>query len=362
VSPTSPPDQDLLPVPPLTVVTGAGGWFGRAFLHALGQGDQASAELGPVARAGPVRALVQSPGDVEGVLEVLPSAEVHVGDVADEGVLARLFADAADASVVHAAGVIHAAKVTEFERVNTGGTRAVLEAARGAGARRLVYMSSNSPFGVNATATDVFRHDEPFDPYMGYGHSKMKAEQLVRQAHEDDGLETVIVRPPWFYGPFQPLRQTTFFRMVRTGRFPLLGSGRQRRSMVYVDNLVQGVARAERVRRAAGDAFWVADARAYPMLEIVQTVKQALREEGYEVADRQVRLPAFAGRVAERIDGVLQSRGIYHQEFHVLGEMDKTIACDISTTTQVLGYQPAVELLEGMRRSIRWCREQGVEI
>jgi nucleoside-diphosphate-sugar epimerase len=170
------------------------------------------------------------------------------------------------------------------------------------------------------------------------------------------------VRPPWFYGPFQPLRQTTFFRMVRTGRFPLLGSGRQRRSMVYVDNLVQGVARAERVRRAAGDAFWVADARAYPMLEIVQTVKQALREEGYEVADRQVRLPAFAGRVAERIDGVLQSRGIYHQEFHVLGEMDKTIACDISTTTQVLGYQPAVELLEGMRRSIRWCREQGVEI
>lgn len=355
-------DPHLLDPAPLTVVTGAGGWFGRAFLDAVRQGEEADPGLGPVARSGAVRALVQSPGDVEGVLEVLPSAEVHVGDVTDAAVLQRLLADAAGASVVHAAGVIHPAKVADFDRVNLGGTHAVVEAARAAGARRLVHVSSNSPFGVNATETDVFRHDEPYDPYLGYGTSKMKAEQLVRGAHDADGLETVVVRPPWFYGPFQPLRQTTFFRLVRTGRFPVLGSGRQRRSMAYVDNLVQGVARAERVVAAAGDAFWVADARAYPMLEIVQTVKQALREEGYEVADRQVRLPGLAGRVAERVDRTLQARGVYHQEFHVLGEMDKTIACDITRTREVLGYEPAVELLEGMRRSIRWCRHQGVEI
>jgi nucleoside-diphosphate-sugar epimerase len=264
--------------------------------------------------------------------------------------------------VVHAAGVIHPVRVADFERINVGGTRAVLAAARSAGARRMVHVSSNSPFGVNAEPTDVFRHDEPYDPYMGYGRSKMQAEQLIRQANGIDGLETVVVRPPWFYGPFQPLRQTAFFRMVRTGRFPLLGSGRQRRSMVYVENLVEGVARAERVVAAAGEAFWIADARPYPMLEVVQTVKQALREEGYDVADRQVRLPALAGRVAQGVDGLLQGRGIYHQQFHVLGEMDKTIACDISRSTEVLGYRPTVELLEGMRRSIRWCRAQGIEI
>ena len=59
------------------------------------------------------------------------------------------------------------------------------------------------------------------------------------------GLDAVIVRPPWFYGPHQPPRQTTFFRMVRTGRFPVIGDGEQRRSMVYVDNLVDGVLAAE---------------------------------------------------------------------------------------------------------------------
>ncbi|MEJ7706648.1 MAG: NAD-dependent epimerase/dehydratase family protein [Nocardioidaceae bacterium] len=101
------------------------------------------------------------------------------------------------------------------------------------------------PFGVNPTTTDEFRHDEPYDPYLGYGHSKMIAEERVRAAH-GNGLDTVVVRPPWFYGPWQPLRQTTFFRLIRTGRFPLIGDGSQRRSMVFVDNLVQGVVLAER--------------------------------------------------------------------------------------------------------------------
>lgn len=350
---------DLLPEPELTILTGASGWFGRGFLSAVAAGGTDT--TGPVARAGAVRALVPTPGDVQSVLDVLPSAEVHVGDIADLEVSRRLLAGAEGASLVHSAGVIHPGKVADFERINVRGTENVLHAAEESGVRRMVHVSSNSPFGVNATETDVFRHDEPYNPYMGYGESKMRGEQKVRDAHGRT-IETVVVRPPWFYGPWQPLRQTTFFQMVRTGKFPLLGSGRQRRSMAYVDNLVQGVALAERVPQAAGDAFWIADARAYPMSEVVQTVKQALRDEGFEVSPKNMKLPALAGQVAEKIDGVLQGRGIYHQQFHVLGEMDKTIACDISHSRDVLGYEPQIELLEGMRRSIRWCREQGVDI
>ena len=112
-----------------------------------------------------------------------------------------------------------------------------------------MHVSSNSPFGTNAHRTDTFRNDEPYHPYYGYGRSKMQAELHVAEAVAA-GLDAVIVRPPWFYGPFQPARQTTFFRMVRTGRFPVIGDGRQRRSMVYVDNLVQGVVRG----RADADA------------------------------------------------------------------------------------------------------------
>ena len=92
----------------------------------------------------------------------------------------------------------------------------------------------------------MFRNDEPYDPYLGYGRSKMLAElRLLDEVA--NGLDAVIVRPPWFYGPHQPARQTRFFTMVRKGRFPVVGDGRQRRSMVYVDDLVDGIVRAELV-------------------------------------------------------------------------------------------------------------------
>jgi nucleoside-diphosphate-sugar epimerase len=349
----------MLPEPALLVLTGASGWFGRAFLHAIAT-DQAG--LGALATNGEVRVLVPSPEDVRTVLDVLPSARVHLGDVTEPSSLERVFRNAAEATVVHAAGVIHPRRVAEFDRVNSAGTSAVLDAAEHAGVRRLVHVSSNSPFGVNAVRSDTFRHDEPYDPYLGYGRSKMMAELAVRAAHREGRLESVVVRPPWFYGPFQPLRQTTFFSLVRAGRFPLLGDGTQRRSMVHTDNLVQGVARAMRVRAAAGGAFWVADARPYEMREVVDTVKRALREEGYDVSPRQLHLPSAVGRVAERLDRTAQQHGLYQRELHVLGESDKTIACDITRTREVLGYQPAIELLEGMRGSIRWCAEQGVAL
>ena len=349
----------LLEPAPLTILTGGAGWFGRAYLAGIARPEE---RHGPIGRSGPVRVLVAVPDDVEAVLDVLPGAQVYVGDVADASVVARLFAEANGASVVHAAGVIHPARVSDFERVNVQGTATVLDAARRSGARRLVHLSSNSPFGANATVADVFRADEPYHPYLGYGWSKMRGEELVRGAHDRGGLETVVVRPPWFYGPWQPARQTMFFRSVRSGRFPLIGDGSQRRSMVYVDNLVQGVALAERVEAAAGGAFWVADGRPYPMTEILSTVKEALAAEGLAVSARQVRLPRAVSRLAEGLDIRLQGKGIYRQEIHVLGELEKTIACDISHTRDILGYRPTVSLREGMSTTVRWCLDAGLRI
>ena len=100
--------------------------------------------------------------------------------------------------------------------------------------------------------------------------------------------------------------------------------------MVYVDNLVQGVVRAELSDTPPGRGWWIADERPYEMREIVATVKAALREAGLDVADRQTRLPAVVGRLAERADALVQRTGRYVTQLHVLGEMDKTIACDIS--------------------------------
>ena len=61
-------------------------------------------------------------------------------------------------------------------------------------------------------------------------------------------------------------------------------------------------------------------------------------------------------------DGLIQRTGRYQQQLHVLGEMGHTIACDIALARVELGYDPSVDLYEGMRRSIRWCVENGLEL
>ena len=344
----------MIEPPDVTVVTGAAGWLGRALLDHL-TGD------GPHARAGRIRALVTNEEDATAAAAI-PRVDAVVGDIRRPDGLTDLFTGLAGiVDVVHTAGVIHPARIDDFVEINARGTENVMAIAAARGVRRVVHVSSNSPFGVNATPNDVFRNDEPYAPYYGYGRSKMQAELRVLDAVAA-GLDAVIVRPPWFYGPFQPARQTTFFRMIRAGRFPVIGDGRQRRSMVHVDNLVQGIVRAELTATPSGRGWWIADAEPYEVNEIVATVGRALAAEGFEVRANRLRLPAVAGRLAERADAVLQRAGRYLQPVHVLGEMDKTIACDISAARAELGYEPTVALEEGMRQSIRWCVAQGLDL
>ncbi len=354
----SPDDSpvDRMPLPTATVITGAAGWLGRALVHHLAD------EAGDHQRPGVIRALVLDQAEADAVHAVSARVETLIGSVADPEILGELLTGLpSDTDVIHTAGVIHPRNVAEFFAVNAVGAANVASAARAAGVRRMVHVSSNSPFGTNPSDGDTFRANEPYNPYLGYGESKMQGELAVRQ-QVGRGLDAVIVRPPWFYGPLQPARQTTFFRLVRTGRFPKFGNGNQRRSMVYLDNLVQGIVKAELTTGIAGRAYWIADARPYTVNEIIETVGRALRDEGYEVKDGAMRLPVLAGRVAERADRLLQKTGRYQQQVHVMGEMAHSIACDIDASRTDLGYEPQIELYEGMRRSIQWCRSVGIDL
>jgi nucleoside-diphosphate-sugar epimerase len=336
---------------PNVVITGAAGWLGQNLVRAV------------AAQAGRhrVRCLVRTEDDAARLEVVHPSVEVVVGDVRDPAALDRCFDGVGGATVFHSAAVIHPERaVREMFDVNVGGTQLTLDRARRVQASRFVHVSSNSPFGTNDHPSDRFTEDDPYAPYLAYGQSKLEAEQLVRASQERGDLETVILRPPWFYGPFQPPRQTQFLSAVRKGRFPVVGPGTQQRSMVFTGNLVQAMLRAEAVDQAAGRAYWIADAQPYELREIIATVRAALEAEGLRVARRRPpRIPRSAALIAAEADRVLQRAGRYVQPLHVLGELKDTIACDITRARSELGYEPTIGLLEGMRISVRWCLERG---
>jgi nucleoside-diphosphate-sugar epimerase len=99
------------------------------------------------------------------------------------------------------------------------------------------------------------------------------------------------------------------------------------------------------------------------MNEIVDTVERLMETEfGLTVAHKRMRVPSLTSDVARLGDKLIQSVGLYHKEIHVLSEMNLNIVCSITKAERELGYEPTVELEEGMRRSLAWCLSQGLEL
>ncbi len=346
----------------LAIVTGAPGWLGTRLVDCLLNGLPDVSSLS--ARQATAVRVVTQPGVDGASLKKLSNADAittYTADVSDANALAQAFSGAQGATVFHVAGIIHPTKgVKEFQSVNVEGTRNLIELAIKSGAKRFIHVSSNSPIGCNSSPSNLFTESSPYNPYMGYGASKKQAEDIVNQQFKEGKIETVIIRPPWFYGPGQPPRQTLFFTMIKNGKGPIVGDGNNLRSMAFIDNICQGLLLCQTVEEAKGKTYWIADRTPYTMNQIIDTVERLLETEfKMQVAHKRMRLPGIASEVALMVDGTLQGLGLYHQKIHVLSEMNKNIACSIAGAEKELGYDPKVALEEGMRRSIRWVIDQG---
>jgi nucleoside-diphosphate-sugar epimerase len=304
------------------------------------------------------------PGSDVSLLPEDPRIEIMFGDLRDPERVQAFCQNAGGATLFHCAGLVHPTRfVRELFDVNVNGTKHLLHAAEAARIRRAIVVSSNSPIGTNPHRDHQFDEDAPYNPYMSYGRSKMLMEHIVHRCQARGNIETVILRPAWFYGPGQPERQNTFFRMIKRGTVPIVGDGENLRSMAYIDNLCHALLLCEQQPLANGQTYWVTDRRPYSMNEIVNTVEELMeREFGLKVAHRRLHLPSSVGEIARIADAFVQKLGFYHQKLHVLSEMNKTIACSIDKARRELGYSPHIGLEEGMRRSLAWCLDQSTSL
>jgi nucleoside-diphosphate-sugar epimerase len=336
----------------LAVVSGAPGWLGTPLVEALARGATFRA-----VRSEPrsVRCLVLPSADPAALSALGDRVEIVRVDLRDRRAVLSCCSGAD--TVFHCAGIIHPRRVQDLYDVNVTGTQNLLDAAVEAGARRFLFVSSNSPAGLNASASTLMVETDPPRPYLSYGLSKLQSEWLINDAHRAGRIQSVILRPCWFYGPNQPLRQTRFFTMIKGGHPIVVGKGDNLRSMSYVDNIVQALLLAERTEQAAGHTYWIADRRPYSFIEVLETVARVL---GVSIRPRY--LPRVTSDVARFVDSLVQMAGLYNQEIHVAGELAATIAVSIDAAVRDLGYDPEIELEEGMRRSVAWCRAHGVDI
>jgi nucleoside-diphosphate-sugar epimerase len=199
--------------------------------------------------------------------------------------LAEVLADVADVAAVDEAvaghdAVVHlAAKVNvvgpwhDYERVNIGGTRAILNGCRDAGVGRLVYVSS--PSVAHGGRSLVGAGAAPADPTAArgpYARSKAIAEQLALAA-DGDGLAVVAVRPHLVWGPGDPQLIARIVHRARRRRLPRIGTGAALVDTTYVANAVDAlVAALDRCIEARGQAVVVSNGEPRPIAELLTAI------------------------------------------------------------------------------------------
>jgi nucleoside-diphosphate-sugar epimerase len=233
-----------------------------------------------------------------------------------------------------------------FESINLDGTRHLLEAASIQRVERFVYCSTIGIYGHKAAG--ITREDSPLAPGNIYERTKVSAELLVRDFAEHCRVPSVILRPADVYGP-RDQRLLKLFKGVARGRFPLFGSGKGRRHMVYVDDVVSAFFKACERDEALGEGLIVAGPSACTLRELLAEIAHATGSKRYGV---RLPLAPMLG-LAAAVEDVSAALGIdppiYRRRmdfFHSDSEFDT------SRARRVLGWEPKVDLREGIRRTL----------
>ncbi|MDQ7005985.1 MAG: GDP-mannose 4,6-dehydratase [Acidobacteriota bacterium] len=254
------------------------------------------------------------------------------GDIRDRELVRRLMAAESVDVLVHLAaraGVRPSLEQPElYADVNVRGTTVLLEAARQAGVRRVIYASSSSVYGGNEKVP--FSEDDPVDhPVSPYAATKKACEVIAHTFHHLYGLDTIGLRFFTVYGPRQRPEMAIhkFTRLIDQGRpVPMFGDGSSERDYTYIDDIVAGVLAAIDAARGCR-VYNLGESATISLADLVALIGRALGRE-----------PQIERRPFQP------------------GDVLRTWA-DVSRARRELGYDPQVPVEEGIERFVRWYRE-----
>jgi nucleoside-diphosphate-sugar epimerase len=245
--------------------------------------------------------------------------------------------------VVHAAARVHlrehptAQSLDEYRRVNVDGTIRLAESSLRAGVKQFIYLSSVKVNGeVGRFSETSIPH--PSDPY---GISKLEAERALVSLGARTGLATVIIRPPLIYGPGVGANFRALLRLVSLG-WPLpFGRINNRRSLVYVDNLVDFIRTCVLNPNAQNQLFFVSDGEDLALPNIVRGLAAGMGQTARLVAVPPKILWGAAIVAGRRADA---------------GRLLDSLQVDISKARLRLGWIPPISSNTGLAATGGWYK------
>lgn len=245
--------------------------------------------------------------------------------------------------IIHCAARVHVMAETstdplaDFRAVNVEGTLNLARQAAAAGVQRLVFISSIKVNGEQTDDRPPFAPDDVAAPEDPYGISKHEAEEGLRQIATATGMEVVIVRPPLVYGAGVKGNFRGLLKLASMS-IPLpFGAVNNRRSLVYLGNLVDFIIHAAQHPAAANQTFLVSDDRDLSTTELLKSIRSAMGRPAW--------LIPVPGRWLLKATEVI-GRGAIGQR------LCGSLRVDIAKSRALLGWSPPYTVEQGIADTV----------
>jgi nucleoside-diphosphate-sugar epimerase len=246
--------------------------------------------------------------------------------------------------VFHLAGLTKARCDDEFFCINARGTENFIKtvAEKNPKLKRFVYLSSLAAVGPSRNASPL-REDSPPSPVSNYGRSKLEGETAVLRYR--DLMPITILRPSAVYGP-RDKDLLVFFKMMKKGIFP--NWGKCYYSLLYVDDLVQGIIASAENKRAEGKIYFLCDGKVYTDEEIAAEISSVL-----DVKVTRLKVPKFIMPFFAFLGEKISERGIINRD--KIKELRYAHwICDAKKAREEIEFLPKVGLKEGIKWTADW--------
>ncbi|HVT08896.1 MAG TPA: NAD-dependent epimerase/dehydratase family protein [Polyangia bacterium] len=258
------------------------------------------------------------------------------GDLRDPAVLAAAFQRAEPEVVVHLAALAGVRPSlmdpARYADVNVTGTQRVVDAVRAAGARRLVFASSSSVYGLDSQPP--FKESDPcLKPVSPYASTKRSGELLLFTAHHLYSLDVTCLRFFTVFGPRQrpDLAIHKFARRIAAGQpIELYGDGTTSRDYTFIDDILDGV---------------------------VAAVDQPAPEPAFRIYNLGGSRPVPLAKLVELLGAALGTKPVVTYGVEQPGDMKRTLA-DLTLSQKELGYAPKISMEAGIARFVEWLKTQ----
>lgn len=255
-------------------------------------------------------------------------------------------------AVVHLAVQTLAPIESQYQEINALGTANLVHAARQAGVKRFVYISSLAAQGPNPDRYTLM--PDPPRPVSAYGRSKLAGEHAVLAARPD--IDVAIIRLSAVYGQ-RDKALLPMYRMGKLGVVPVYGDGENLLSWLHVHDAADAIVATTLADTPSGAIYTVSDGGYYTWKQLVHSFGRA-----WGRTPRILYGPPALFKMAGAAGGFVQMltrKGLSLQGDQIRHMQARYFICDNTLITRDLGWQPRIDLDEGFAQTIAWCRGEG---